>query len=151
MDVGMMSDELLYRLENRVAVITLNRPERLNALTKDMMQALRVRLAECAVDEAIGCVVLTGAGSAFCAGGDVRVQAQVAAEGSRGDAGASDRSAACLDGGIAAAARDAEADDCDAEWCRRWSGAVVGVGMRSANRGTERADDDGVRQGRPFG
>jgi 2-(1,2-epoxy-1,2-dihydrophenyl)acetyl-CoA isomerase len=82
MDVGMMSDELLYRLENRVAVITLNRPERLNALTKDMMQALRMRLAECAVDEAIGCVVLTGAGGAFCAGGDVRVQAQVAAEGS---------------------------------------------------------------------
>jgi 2-(1,2-epoxy-1,2-dihydrophenyl)acetyl-CoA isomerase len=82
MDVGMMSDELLYRLENRVAVITLNRPERLNALTKDMMQALRMRLAECAVDEAIGCVVLTGAGGAFCAGGDVRVQAKVAAEGS---------------------------------------------------------------------
>ena len=44
MDVSMMSDELLYRLEARVAVITLNRPERLNALTKDMMQALRTRL-----------------------------------------------------------------------------------------------------------
>ena len=47
MDVGMMSDELLYRQESRVAVLTLNRPERLNALTKDMMQALRARLAEC--------------------------------------------------------------------------------------------------------
>ncbi len=151
MDVGMMSDELLYRLENRVAVITLNRPERLNALTKDMMQALRMRLAECAVDEAIGCVVLTGAGrrvlcrwrragaGAGCGGGESR------------DSGASDRFAACLDGGIAAAARDAEADDCDAEWRRRRSGAVVGVGMRSAYRRTERADDDGVREGRPFG
>ena len=39
-----MSDELLYRLENRVAVLTLNRPERLNALTRDMMQALLARL-----------------------------------------------------------------------------------------------------------
>jgi 2-(1,2-epoxy-1,2-dihydrophenyl)acetyl-CoA isomerase len=76
-----MSDELLYRLENRVAVLTLNRPERLNALTRDMMQALLARLSACAVDEAIGCVVVTGAGGAFCAGGDVRAQARVAAEG----------------------------------------------------------------------
>jgi 2-(1,2-epoxy-1,2-dihydrophenyl)acetyl-CoA isomerase len=47
-----------------------------------MMQALLARLSACAVDEAVGCVVLTGAGGAFCAGGDVRVQAKVAAEGS---------------------------------------------------------------------
>jgi 2-(1,2-epoxy-1,2-dihydrophenyl)acetyl-CoA isomerase len=76
-----MSDELLYRLENRVAVLTLNRPERLNALTRDMMQALLARLSACAVDDAIGCVVVTGAGGSFCAGGDVRAQARVAAEG----------------------------------------------------------------------
>ena len=77
-----MSEELLYRQESRVAVLTLNRPERLNALTKDMMQALRARLAEVATDDGVGCLVLTGAGNAFCAGGDVRVQARVAAEGS---------------------------------------------------------------------
>jgi len=77
-----MMSELLYRLENRVAVLALNRPERLNALTKDMMQALLARLSACAVDDAVGCVVLTGSGGAFCAGGDVRVQAKVAAEGS---------------------------------------------------------------------
>jgi 2-(1,2-epoxy-1,2-dihydrophenyl)acetyl-CoA isomerase len=77
-----MSDELLYRLENRVALLTLNRPERLNALTRDMMQSLLSRLADCALDDAIGCVVLTGAGGAFCAGGDVHVQARVAADGS---------------------------------------------------------------------
>ena len=41
-----MSEELLYRLENRVAVLTLNRPERLNALTRDMMQALLARLSD---------------------------------------------------------------------------------------------------------
>jgi len=77
-----MSEELLYRQESRVAVLTLNRPERLNALTKDMMQALRARLAEVATDDGVGCLVLIGAGNAFCAGGDVRVQARVAAEGS---------------------------------------------------------------------
>ena len=76
-----MSDELLYRLANRVATLTLNRPERLNALTKEMMQALLARLAACAAVDAVGCVVVTGAGNAFCAGGDVRVQAKVAAEG----------------------------------------------------------------------
>ena len=76
-----MSEELLYRLENRVALLTLNRPERLNALTKDMMQTLLARLSACAIDDAVGCVVLTGAGSAFCSGGDVRAQAKVAAEG----------------------------------------------------------------------
>jgi len=76
-----MSEELLYRLENRVALLTLNRPERLNALTRDMMQALLARLSACAINDAVGCVVLTGAGGAFCSGGDVRVQAQVAAEG----------------------------------------------------------------------
>ena len=79
---GAMSEELLYPQESRVAVLTLNRPERLNALTKDMMQALRARLAEVATDDGVGCLVLTGAGNAFCAGGDVRVQARVAAEGS---------------------------------------------------------------------
>jgi 2-(1,2-epoxy-1,2-dihydrophenyl)acetyl-CoA isomerase len=75
------NEELLYRMDNRVAVLTLNRPERLNALTKGMMQALLARLSACATDDAVGCVVLTGAGNAFCAGGDVRVQAKVAAEG----------------------------------------------------------------------
>ncbi len=77
-----MSEELLYRRDDRVAVITLNRPERLNALSKNIMQALLPLLAECAIDEAIGCVVLTGAGRAFCAGGDVQVQAATAASGS---------------------------------------------------------------------
>jgi 2-(1,2-epoxy-1,2-dihydrophenyl)acetyl-CoA isomerase len=77
-----VTEELLYRLNNRVALITLNRPERLNAMTKGMMQTLVALLAECAIDDAIGCVVLTGAGRAFCAGGDVQVQAATAARGS---------------------------------------------------------------------
>lgn len=70
-----MDDELLCRTEGRVRVITINRPERLNALTASMMRGLVAMLADCAVDEAVGCVVVTGAGRAFCAGGDVQVQA----------------------------------------------------------------------------
>jgi 2-(1,2-epoxy-1,2-dihydrophenyl)acetyl-CoA isomerase len=73
-----MSDELLLKVEDGVAVLTLNRPERLNALTRTMLSDLRIQLAALAEDPAIGCVVLTGAGRAFCSGGDVRVQAAAA-------------------------------------------------------------------------
>jgi len=67
--------ELLVSVDGGIAVLTLNRPERLNALTRDMLSGLRTHLAALAEDPAIGCVVLTGAGRAFCSGGDVRVQA----------------------------------------------------------------------------
>jgi 2-(1,2-epoxy-1,2-dihydrophenyl)acetyl-CoA isomerase len=70
-----MSDEFLVAVEGGVAVLTLNRPERLNALTRTMLSGLRTHLAALAEDPAVGCVVLTGSGRAFCSGGDVRVQA----------------------------------------------------------------------------
>jgi 2-(1,2-epoxy-1,2-dihydrophenyl)acetyl-CoA isomerase len=70
-----VSEELKLSVENGVAVLTLNRPERLNALTKGMLSDLRAHLAALAEDPDIGCVVLTGGGRAFCSGGDVRVQA----------------------------------------------------------------------------
>ncbi len=73
-----MTEELLLAVEAGVAVLTLNRPERLNALTRGMLSGLRSHLAELAEDPAIGCVVLTGNGRAFCSGGDVKVQAAVA-------------------------------------------------------------------------
>ena len=73
-----MSEELLLSVESGVAVLTLNRPERLNALTRTMLSDLRTQLAALAEDPGIGCVVLTGGGRAFCSGGDVRVQAAVA-------------------------------------------------------------------------
>ena len=67
-----MSEELLLSVEGGVAVLTLNRPERLNALTRGLLSGLRTHLAALAEDPEIGCVVLTGAGRAFCSGGDVR-------------------------------------------------------------------------------
>jgi 2-(1,2-epoxy-1,2-dihydrophenyl)acetyl-CoA isomerase len=73
-----MSEELLLSTENGVAVLTLNRPERLNALTRIMLSELRTQLTALAEDPDIGCVVLTGSGRAFCSGGDVRVQAATA-------------------------------------------------------------------------
>lgn len=64
--------DLLARVENGVAVITMNRPERRNALSQEMLQAMGAVLAQCEIDPEVGAVVLTGAGGGFCAGGDVK-------------------------------------------------------------------------------
>ena len=68
--------ELLVKVENGVAVLTMNRPERRNALSSAMLGALASTLERCEMDSTIGCVVLTGAGGAFCAGGDVKGMAE---------------------------------------------------------------------------
>lgn len=56
--------------EGRVAILELNRPERLNALSGDLHDALNDAVAQAADDPDVGCVVVTGAGRAFCSGGD---------------------------------------------------------------------------------
>jgi 2-(1,2-epoxy-1,2-dihydrophenyl)acetyl-CoA isomerase len=65
-------DILFERRADGVALITLNRPDSLNALGGEMSALLPQYLAECATDPAVRCVVVTGTGRAFCAGGDVR-------------------------------------------------------------------------------
>jgi 2-(1,2-epoxy-1,2-dihydrophenyl)acetyl-CoA isomerase len=72
----MGTNELLVEVENGVAVLTMNRPERRNALSSAMLGALATALERCEMDSTIGCVVLTGAGGAFCAGGDVKGMAE---------------------------------------------------------------------------
>ncbi|ALJ16452.1 enoyl-CoA hydratase/isomerase family protein [Sphingopyxis macrogoltabida] len=63
---------LNIRREGRVAVLELNRPDRLNALTGELHDALNYAVADAARDDGVGCVVVTGAGRAFCAGGDTQ-------------------------------------------------------------------------------
>ena len=70
LDTG--SEQLLCRIEERVAVVTLNRPEARNALTMEMKQALARSLPELGRNPEVGCVLLTGAGGGFCAGGDTK-------------------------------------------------------------------------------
>ena len=70
-DVDTGAAEVLCHIENAVAVVTLNRPEARNALSDRLRSGLRSILAKLADDERVGCLVLTGAGGAFCAGGDV--------------------------------------------------------------------------------
>jgi 2-(1,2-epoxy-1,2-dihydrophenyl)acetyl-CoA isomerase len=62
---------LLIRREGRVLILTLNRPERLNALTPELHHALHAAVLDAAHDATVGALVLTGAGRAFCSGGDM--------------------------------------------------------------------------------
>ncbi len=66
------TDELLCVIRDRVAVITLNRPEARNALSDHLTPALRHMIKTCGENPEIGVLLITGAGNAFCAGGDVK-------------------------------------------------------------------------------
>jgi enoyl-CoA hydratase/carnithine racemase len=67
-----MTDELVTRTDRGgLATLTLNRPDKLNALTPDSFVALRAHLDALASDDSIRCVVLRGAGRSFCAGHDL--------------------------------------------------------------------------------
>lgn len=66
-----MSYDFLYEVSDAVATITLNRPDKLNALTFEVYAQLRGLMAELRRDDAVKVVVVTGAGKGFCAGGDV--------------------------------------------------------------------------------
>lgn len=66
------TDTVLAEVVDGVGIITLNRPERRNALHAEMYVAVPRLLEEFGADDSIGCVLITGSGSAFCAGGDVR-------------------------------------------------------------------------------
>jgi hypothetical protein len=71
-----MADELLFEVADKVATITLNRPERRNAFTKDMFDAWINALEESQARDDINVVILTGAGTAFCSGGDVKAMGE---------------------------------------------------------------------------
>jgi 2-(1,2-epoxy-1,2-dihydrophenyl)acetyl-CoA isomerase len=64
--------DLLHATKDGVAWLTLNRPERLNAFSPEMLQALREALRRLGGDAEVGAIVITGAGRGFCAGGDVK-------------------------------------------------------------------------------
>ena len=71
-----MSEDLLEVIKDGVATLTMNRPDRLNAMSGPMLAAMQEALERLAGDADVGVVVLTGAGRAFCAGGDVKAMAE---------------------------------------------------------------------------
>lgn len=70
-EVEMDYQEVLYSVNEGVATVTLNRPERLNAWTRTMAEEVRSALLSAADDDAVRVVIMTGAGRGFCAGADM--------------------------------------------------------------------------------
>ena len=67
-----MTDDVLFAVEGQVAILTLNRPLKLNAVTPEMADAIIAHVARCNDDDAVRCVIVTGAGEkAFSAGSDI--------------------------------------------------------------------------------
>ena len=81
-----MSD-VLFERDGHVATITMNRPDRLNAISGPMLAEIGRRLVECDADRGVRVVVLTGAGRGFCSGLDLQDLAAGTGIGSGGDAG----------------------------------------------------------------
>jgi enoyl-CoA hydratase/carnithine racemase len=77
----MPNQETLYEVVKRVATITLNRPDKLNAWTAVMEQEVRAAMVKAEGDENVRVIVLTGAGRGFCAGADMSLLSTVATKG----------------------------------------------------------------------
>lgn len=71
-----MSDSVLYEIRGAVALITLNRPDRLNAMNQPMLAELLEATRRAEDDDAVAAVVVTGAGKAFSSGFDLKAQAE---------------------------------------------------------------------------
>ena len=66
-----MNNAVLYEKKEGVAIVTLNRPERLNAVNDEIRAGLREKLDDAAKDEEVKVIIVTGAGRGFCAGADM--------------------------------------------------------------------------------
>ena len=80
----MSTQRIISQVSDRVALITLNRPEVLNAFAGTMREELLAALEQAADDRAVRCVMITGAGRAFCAGGDIASMAELQADNNDG-------------------------------------------------------------------
>ncbi len=78
-----MPDSVLFDVRDRIALITVNEPDRRNAVTGEISDGLRTAVARAEADTGVHAVVVTGAGSAFCAGADLSALGSAAEEGLR--------------------------------------------------------------------
>ena len=91
---GLSFETLTYAVEDGIATVTLNRPEKLNAFNTQMMRDMIAVFDETDRDDAVRCVIVTGAGRAFCAGADLSAGGETFDYDKRGE----DRAARTVDG-----------------------------------------------------
>ena len=77
------TDHLLADLTGGILTLTFNRPEARNALSSELLQALGSQLADGEINPEVRCVVITGTGAAFCAGGDVKAMSEKNSNGAK--------------------------------------------------------------------
>src|SRR6185312_10620220 len=70
-EIDVTYQHILYEVSDRIATITLNRPDRMNAWTATMERDVRQAMEAASADDDVRVIVLTGAGRAFCAGADM--------------------------------------------------------------------------------
>ena len=116
---------VIYEKANRVATITLNRPDKMNALGGTLGQELGLALEDANADDGVGALVITGAGKGFCSGADLTTLAGTAGQVARG---LSSRSPAA--GGIRSFARQMQAFEKPS--IAAVNGAAVGAGLSMA-------------------
>ena len=138
-----MTQDLLETIKDGVALLTMNRPDRLNALSGAMLDAFAEALPRLAADPDIGVVVLTGAGRAFCSGGDVKAMA----EGLEAEGGALEERAQALRGRMEVSRWLHEMPKPTIAMIR---GAVAGAGLSMALACDLRIAADGARLGTAF-
>lgn len=78
-----MGELVHVQKENRIAYLTMNRPEKLNALSYELIQALIHALKDAEADPDVKAVILSGTGKSFCAGGDISAFQQMTDTGSK--------------------------------------------------------------------
>jgi 2-(1,2-epoxy-1,2-dihydrophenyl)acetyl-CoA isomerase len=124
-------EQILYeKRDDGVAVITLNRPERMNAFTDVMLREWAQALEDARLDRAVRVVVVTGAGRGFCAGADLRGGSGIeAAQGDRPPSAADRRN--WLRDGVHAVPRAVQL--LDKPYVAAVNGAAVGAGMDMAS------------------
>src|SRR5271155_3700289 len=81
-----MSTDLIYDVAGGIATLTLNRPDKLNAWTAQMAAEVREAMEAAQADDNVRVIILTGAGRGFCAGADMSLLNELAANGHSGDA-----------------------------------------------------------------
>lgn len=110
-----MTDPVLVHVEDRVATLTVNDPERRNAVTADISAALRAAVDEAEADPGVHALIVTGAGKAFCAGADLSALGEATEDGLM----------AIYDGFLAVA-------NCALPTIAAVNGAAVGAGLNLA-------------------